>query len=434
MNNQNLLLQEQRVIGCVLLDETTLYLIREILSPDDFSNALSRVIFSEMCSLNDNCSPVNSATLLGKLIYNDVFNRNNGVEFLTNAPLICSSASLAYEYSRQVKESSTRSKLSTFADGLKKVTDGPIDDINSLISTLSEELYSLSDDGFTTPWRTFKNAMSDTCKAILEKNDEEVIKTGYSDLDAKLTGLRPGALTIIAARPAMGKTALGLNLMINAALHQNYPVAFFSLEMTTEELMNRVFSCIATINGNSLRQKHLTDEEWNRLVNVAELYSKANVFIDETPAIDISTLRDRARRMHKQYGIKLLIVDYLQLIKSDKKRIQSREQEVADISRTLKGIAKELHIPVISLSQLNRQLDGRADKRPIMSDLRESGSIEQDADNIIFIHREDYYHPGDQPTNEAEIIIAKQRSGPTGVVKLHWEGEYTRFTSIDNNF
>ena len=322
-----------------------------------------------------------------------------------------------------------------FADNLKKVTGEPIDDVNELIAKLGEQLFELGYNTVNTPWKTMKTALSETCESLVNiESDSEVIHSGYVDLDAKITGFRPGALTIIAARPAMGKTAFGLNLLVNAALNSNCPVAFFSLEMTSEELVSRILSCVASINGNSIRQKHLTDDEWGRLLVAAEKYSKANVFIDETAAIDISTLRDRAKRLYKQFGIKMIIVDYLQLMKSDKKRIQNREQEVADISRTLKGIAKELHIPVISLAQLNRSLDSRADKRPVLSDLRESGSIEQDADNILFIHREDYYHPNDTPTNEAEIIIAKQRSGPTGIVKLRWEGQYTRFSTIENVF
>jgi replicative DNA helicase len=176
----------------------------------------------------------------------------------------------------------------------------------------------------------------------------------------------------------------------------------------------------------------MTDEEWNRLFEVVENYRKAKIFIDETPALDISVLKERARRLHRQYDIKMIIVDYMQLMRSTNKRAFNREQEVADISRGLKGIAKELNIPVIALSQLNRALDSRADKRPILSDLRESGSIEQDADNILFIHRDDYYNPNSEQTHEAEIIIAKQRSGPTGIVKLHWDGEFTRFSNLEH--
>lgn len=435
MNSVNrLALHEQCVIGCVILDETTLCIARELLSPDDFESTMARIIFKEMCELNDAGSLVNTATILGKLVYNDVFNNNGGVDYLVSAPNNVATASMITDYAKHVKEASVRKKLSYFADSLKTITSEPIDDINTLISTLGDQLFELSENAVTTPWKSFRSAMSETCLSIFENKDENVIKTGYPDLDAKLTGLRPGALTIVAARPAMGKTAFGLNILIHAALDYKCPVAFFSLEMTSTELMNRVLSCVASINGNAIRQKSLSDEEYNRLVTAAERYSDADIFIDETPAIDVSTLRDRVKRMHKQYGIKLLIVDYLQLMRSDKKRILNREQEVADISRTLKGIAKELSIPVISLAQLNRALDSRADKRPVLSDLRESGSIEQDADNILFIHREDYYHPNDTPNNEAEIIIAKQRSGPTGVIKLHWEGEYTRFTSIEHQF
>lgn len=435
MNEQNLSLHEQSVIGCIIIDETTLYIAREILKPDDFSSLIAQMIFKEMCNLNDNGSPVNIATVLGNLVYDPGFNNSGGIDYLTKAPTNVATSSMIVDYANQVKAASVRRKLGLFADNLKKVTGEPIDDVNELIAKLGEQLFELGYNTVNTPWKTMKTALSETCESLVNiESDSEVIHSGYVDLDAKITGFRPGALTIIAARPAMGKTAFGLNLLVNAALNSNCPVAFFSLEMTSEELVSRILSCVASINGNSIRQKHLTDDEWGRLLVAAEKYSKANVFIDETAAIDISTLRDRAKRLYKQFGIKMIIVDYLQLMKSDKKRIQNREQEVADISRTLKGIAKELHIPVISLAQLNRSLDSRADKRPVLSDLRESGSIEQDADNILFIHREDYYHPNDTPTNEAEIIIAKQRSGPTGIVKLRWEGQYTRFSTIENVF
>ena len=269
-------------------------------------------------------------------------------------------------------------------------------------------------------------------ETILESDKKTRVLTGLVDLDAKLTNLKPGTLTIIAARPAMGKTALGVNIMCNAALRGGIPVGFFSLEMTANELIIRLICGESEVNGEAIRQQKMTDSEWSRVLSSAESLTKANIFINQTPAVDISLLKELAKRMQRTHGIRLLIVDYLQLITSSQRRIQSREQEVATISRGLKLIAKELSIPVIAMSQLNRGTDARADKKPILSDLRESGSIEQDADNVLFIHRDDYY--SHENTCTAEIIIAKQRNGATGSVNLHWNGEITKFGDLEREF
>lgn len=426
---------EQAVIGCIMLDETCIYAAREILSPDDFFYGLNRKIYTEMLALSDAGQKIDIASLISRLIFDNEFSQNDGVGILTNSINLIPSAAFIETYARKVKTESTRRKLSLFADGIKDLVSRPIEDIGSLISSLSDKLFDLNDFDVHTPWKTFGETMAMSCESMIDTTTKDkVIKSGFIDLDAKLTGFLPGDLTIIAARPAMGKTALGLNIMTNIIVGQGFPIAFFSLEMTSEGIMNRILSNLASVSGNSIRQKTLSDSEWCRVLDVAEKHSKAKAFIDETPSIDISTLRDRVKRMHKQYDIRLVMVDYLQLMRSDRKKFQIREQEVADISRGLKGLAKELHIHMIALAQLNRAVDGRADKRPVLSDLRESGSIEQDADNILFIHREDYYRPNAEQNHEAEIIIAKQRSGPTGVIKLRWTGEYTRFETLDNRF
>lgn len=425
---------EMSVIGCVMIDDSTIHVVREILKPEDFYDKLNQRVYEEMLYLADSGQSINISTLMNRLIYDETFNKFNGINLLTESSGMIPSASFIEEYAYKVKKESTRRKLSLFADAVKDIISKPIEDIGSVISSLNDRLYELNECTLKVPWRDFNDVLSETCEKMIDKTTEDCVKSGYVDLDLMTNGFRPGTLTIIAARPAMGKTALGLNIMTNAAIKNQISTAFFSLEMTCEELMNRILSNLASVNGNSIKNKMLRDDEWGRILEVAEKYTGSPIHIDETPGIDISVLRDRVVRMHKQFGIKLLIVDYLQLMRSDKKRIQNREQEVADISRSLKGIAKELHIPVIALSQLNRAVNARAEKRPVLSDLRESGSIEQDADNIMFIHREDYYHPNDTPTNEAEIIIAKQRSGPTGTVKLRWTGEFTRFDTLENRF
>jgi replicative DNA helicase len=424
---------EQAIIGCVLIDNTTLAIAREIIKPDDFFSKCNQMIFSSMCASEDSGKQITIASVLVDLMNDPSFSEAGGVNYLTDCSSQCPSAQSVTHYAKIVRDESIKRKVGLFGETLKKISQNRVEDIDAEISKLSDELLSLTSTSKITPWMDFRSAVQSACNDLLNNETSCVIPSGFIDLDAKITGLRPGALTIIAARPAMGKTAFGLNLMQYAAFKLNIPVAFFSLEMTADELVNRTISCMSSINGNAIRQKRLNDSEWNRLLDVAAKYSEARIYIDETAAIDISILRERARRLHKQHGIKLIIIDYLQLITSGSRRVQSREQEVACVSRCLKEIAKELRVPVVALAQLNRAVDARTNKQPVLSDLRESGSIEQDADNIIFIHREDYYKPNETPTNEAEIIIAKQRSGPTGIVKLHWEGEYTRFSNLEQD-
>lgn len=423
---------EQGIIGCVLIDNDTLAIAREIIKPQDFYSVCNQLIFTSMCASEDKGNPITLASIICDIGNDQSFINAGGVSYLVECSSQLPSTLNVASYAKIIRAESIKRKVCLFGDSLKNINEINYDEIDSEVSKLGDQLLSICSDSKVSPWVNFETALQSSVEQLTSDSITGVIPSGYIDLDAKITGFRPGALTIIAARPAMGKTAFGLNIMINVALYQDIPVAFFSLEMTKEELVNRIYSSVGSINGNAIRQQKMTDEEWNRLFDVVECYRKAKIFIDETPALDISTLKERARRLHRQYDIKMIIVDYLQLMRSSNKRAFNREQEVADISRGLKGIAKELNIPVIALSQLNRALDSRSDKRPILSDLRESGSIEQDADNILFIHRDDYYNPNAEPTNEAEIIIAKQRSGPTGIVKLHWSGEFTRFSNLEH--
>lgn len=422
---------ERNVIAAVLLDSEVLAMAREIIKPADFFDALNQAIFAAMCKLEDAGQAINLASLYSDLAANALFNEKGGIRYLSKCMSDLPSAVTIVQNCKLVRSDSLRRKLSSFGDRLRQLCMTPFDDVDAAISQLGDELSGIAEGSAVQPWQDFESALKGAFNDLMSQDDEQRVVTGFADLDAKLTGLKPGSLTIVAARPAMGKTAFGLNVLSHVALKQKIPSAFFSLEMTTSELAYRMLSALSSVNGNAIRMKRMDDAEWNRLLEFARVYSKSEIYIDETPALDIALLRERARRLHRQHKIGLIIIDYLQLMKADTKRAQNREQEVATISRTLKSIAKELHIPVIALAQLNRALDARADKHPILSDLRESGSIEQDSDNILFIHREDYYRKDEQKDNTAEIIIAKQRSGPTGVVKLHWADEFTRFSNLD---
>ena len=424
---------ERSVIGSILIDENTLDITREILKPSDFYAKYNQEIFSVMCHLQEVGKKVNTVSVYAELVSSKSFEEAGGISYLVECSNQLPNTNIVEHYAEIVKNEASRRKLSQFGDVIKALSNKPVDDLNSEISKLSDELLDICSENQVTPWQPFDKVLERACNALFDTSQHEIVPSGFVDLDEKITGFRPGELSIIAARPAMGKTALGLNILKNVAIDQNLPVTFFSLEMTSEELAYRLVSCMSSVNGNAIRQQKLSDEEWNRFLGAVEKYKNAHIIIDETPAITISTLSERAKRMQRQFGIKMIIVDYLQLMHSNSRNIQNREQEVADISKGLKALAKSLHVPVIALSQLNRSVDSRTVKQPVLSDIRESGSIEQDADKIIFIHREDYYNPNSQPTNEAEIIIAKQRNGPTGIVKLHWEGQYTRFSNLEHN-
>lgn len=421
---------EASIIGAILVDPESISVAKEKIAPQDFYHEVNRLIYMAACELYDAGKPIDIATVGSPLISNASFNNAGGFGYLSRLQAELPSSINMPHYCDMLKKDSTRRKMWAFADNLRVLSERPIEDIEGTLDRLGNELLNLGSNDSAGTIVTFGNAVTQACAELAQRDGLTCVKSGFADLDGMTDGFRPGTLTILAARPAMGKTALGLNFMANAAIDANVPTAFFSLEMTTSELVYRVLSARASVDGSSLKKMKLSDGEWKLILEAAEKYHDAPIYIDETSGLDISVLRERAKRLHRQHGIKLLIVDYLQLIRSSDKRIQNREQEVANISRTLKGIAKELKIPVIALAQLNRAVDSRTDKRPFLSDLRESGSVEQDADNVIFIHREDYYNRNETNDNIAEIIIAKQRSGPTGTVKLLWNGKFTRFENL----
>lgn len=425
---------EQSIIGAILLDPSVLDIAKEYISDGDFYAEYNREIFRAACNLANKGEGINLASMLGALINAPSFNHNGGVLILTRATETCPSASLIEQFAKSMKKYSAMRTLESLGESAKLAASGQNGDVYAYISTLKNELEKIGDGRAESFYVPFDKAINDVIVSLRNSNDELTVTSGFIDLDKMIVGFKPGTLTIIAARPAMGKTAFGLNILVNSVFKQDIPTAFFSLEMTAGELVKRIISCKELVNGNAMKTGKLSDGELTRVLDFGSKYSNSKVYIDETPALDIDTFQDRAKQLKKNMNVGLIIIDYLQYMRSIKKTINSREQEIADISRGLKAISKELQIPVISLAQLNRNLDARADKRPVLSDLRESGGIEQDADTIMFLYRDDYYHPNEKPNNVAEVIVAKQRSGPTGVVKLHWEGQYTKFDNLDKYF
>lgn len=420
---------EQSVIGCILIDNRTIDIVREIIKSDDFYFVHNQVLYNAMCHLEDLGQPINIASVYNQVANDLTFKNAGGIDYLTGCTSSLPSANSIAQFAKIVRGDSIRRKLCAFSGVVRQASESVSDDIDSEITKLSDELLSLTSHK-VTPWMSFGEVMKEACETLFNNIGANFIPSGFADLDALIAGFNPGTLSVIAARPGVGKTALALNIMQNAVLKYGKTVAFFSLEMRKIELVFRIWSCMASVNGDAIRRQRLTDDEWNRLLEAAEKYKDSKIYIDDTAAIDISVFRERAKRMKRQYDIDMVIVDYLQLMHSDSKKFQSPVQEIEDISKRLKEISKDLDVPIIALSQLNRESEGRTDKRPAMSELRGSGSIEQDADNVFLLFR-DKENP--RAANEIEVNVAKQRNGMTGTIKLHWAGEFMRFSNLEQD-
>lgn len=421
---------EKGVIGCVMIDEQCLDIATEMVKPQDFYNRNAEVIFKAMLTLRERGCPINMATVLTIVGADEFFNQNNGLDYLITSSSEIGHANGIQQYCKIVRSESIHRKLNAFADKIKSNDWSTVEDADSEVARLGDELDTIADVSAVAPWSNFTTISEKVLTNILSPDPPCIVKTGLCDVDAMLM-LKPNTLTVLAARPSIGKSALATNILTHIAFNLRLPIALFSLEMSKEEIGQRIISSESGVNSFAMSKKKLNDNEYSRILDVVAKQKDACLFIDDTPSLDVSVLRERARRLHRQYGLCCIIVDYLQLMMSDTKRISSsnREQEVARISRGLKEIAMGLHIPVIALSQLSRNVENRADKHPLLSDLRESGAIEQDADIILFIHREKQ-----KDMEEADLDIAKQRGGPTGRVKLLWNGPITKFTCLDDRF
>lgn len=427
---------EKALLGSIMLDNRTIDLVASKLNADEFTDRMNAQIYDACVSLSKSGMSIDMATVMYTLRSDPLFNDDtvNRIIGLTNS---VATANNILQYFKIIKNDSMRRKLNSFARRIAAATEQSVVNTVELAANMADELAEISDDIIESPFRDLKEAMREACVQLQDaaKNGGKMpgVRTGFRDLDSFLCSLRPGSLTIIAARPAMGKTALGLNILTNVCLKAGIPAALFSLEMTQAELAMRIMSAESQVSGSYVRMGTLSNEEWNRVLDAVEVNANAPLFIDDTSGISISMLRERVKMLNRRTEIKLVVVDYLQLLSSTSKRATNREQEIADIARGLKNLAKEINVPVISLAQLNRAVESRGSKRPLLSDLRESGSIEQDADNVMFIHRPGYYDSS-EPQDLAEIIIAKQRGGPTGIVNLKWCAELTKFSNAESVF
>lgn len=416
---------ESILLGSLLIAPEMLATVADKLQPRDFFDELNRKIYETFLKFDENGTPANVATIFQALNGSMLFNERGGIRYLSDLQSATPSPERAEYFAGLIIEASKARRLAAFSATIADRIDSA-ESLDAVIASIGDEYRQTFESTTATSETPLGAALSLALGEMMAASEGVAgFKTGFHAVDELTSGVRNGTLTIIAARPAMGKTAFALNIAADAAIRQNIPVFFFSLEMTSTELAMRILSQVANVNGENIRRGSMDESQWQRLINAAQRYEKAPLFIDDTPAQSIAEMKAKARRAKDKHDIRAIFVDYLQLLHSDSKRATNREQEIADISRGLKALAKELQIPVFALAQVNRALETRQNKRPILSDLRESGAIEQDADNIMFIHRPGYYDNGDQ--TKAEIIIAKQRNGSTGIANLFWNASQTQF-------
>ena len=424
---------EQSVIGSMIMDREAIVVASEIITGEDFYNRQYGVLFETMVELNDSGRPVDLVTLQDKLREKDVPPEISSLEFIRDLiTAVPTSANVKY-YAGIVAEKSTLRKLIRLNEEIANTCYAGKEGLEEILETTEKKVFDLvqrRNTGDFVPIRqVVMNAMDRIEKASRNKGNVTGIPTGFIDLDYKTAGLQPSDLILIAARPSMGKTAFVLNIAQNVAFKQGMTVAMFSLEMSKEQFVNRLFSLESKVDSQHLRTGNLTDAEWESLIESAGVIGKSNLIIDDTPGISISELRSKCRKYKLEHNLGIIMIDYLQLM-SGSGHSDSRQQEISDISRSLKALAREISVPVIALSQLSRAVEQRPDHRPMLSDLRESGAIEQDADMVMFIYRDDYYHKDTEKKGIAEIIIAKQRNGPIGTVELVWLPQYTQFVNM----
>ncbi len=426
---------EQSILGGILLDNQALNAVMEVLTQSDFYSDAHRKIFASIIELNNRSEPADLITLSNIMKDQKKLDQVGGISYLASlVDNVGSAANIAY-YAKIVKEKSIlRSMIGAATEILNNSYDVGTD-VDQILDKAEHVIFEISENKIRPSFSPIREILKDSFQTIekLYANKELItgVATGFDKLDEITSGLQRSDLIIIAGRPSMGKTAFALNIAQYAALETGVPVAIFSLEMAKEQLVMRMLAAEARVDSQRLRKGFLGETDWPRLTDAAGHLSDAPIYIDDTPAITVIEMKAKSRRLKAENGLGLIVLDYLQLMRGSAYR-DSREQEISEISRSLKALAKELSVPVIALSQLNRKVEDRTNRRPMMADLRESGAIEQDADVIAFIYRDDVYNKSDDNPEKgiAEIIIGKQRNGPTGIVKLAFQEKYTRFENL----
>lgn len=430
---------EQAILGSMLTDKDAVTASAEVLKVEDFYREDNRMIYSAILNLYNRAEPIDIITVKAELEAMGKFEQVGGLEYLAELPDKVPTTANALKYVKIVEEKATLRSLIKTANEIIELGYDPTEDVEDIMAGAEKKIFNIVQNKGQKDYSPIKDILVDSFIQLEElynrKQHVTGVPSGFFDLDYKTSGFHGSELILIAARPAMGKSAFVLNIATNAAMKANVPVVIFSLEMAKEQMVNRILCSEAMVDSNKVRTGKLEEDDWTQLAGAVGPLSEANIYIDDTPGISVMKIMAKCRKLKAEKQIGMIIIDYLQLVQGSGKRNGSREQEIAEISRSLKILAKELNVPVIALSQLSRAVEQRPDHRPMLSDLRESGSIEQDADIVMFLYRDDYYTKEQcEKPGIAEVILAKHRGGSTGKIELRWVGEYTKFLNLERRF
>lgn len=428
---------EQSVLGAMLLDKEAVSVATEFVSGEDFYREAHKEIFEAIVELFDKGQPVDLITLPEKLKVRNTLDAVGGITYLTNLMNVVPSTHNVSYYAKIIEEKALLRKLIKASNEIMSKSYDATEEVGNVLDMAEKSVFDISLNRSNQGFVHIKNILNSNFDKIeelyLNKGRITGVSTGFNDLDEMLSGLQKADLVLVAARPSMGKTSFILNMVQQGGIRDKVTTAIFSLEMSREQLTQRLLCAEALIDSHRLRTGDITEDEWIKLARSMGPLSEAPIYIDDTPSISITEMRAKCRKLKIEHNLGLILIDYLQLMTGSGK-YDSRQQEISDISRSLKGLAKELGVPVVACAQLSRAPEMRADHRPIMSDLRESGAIEQDADVIMFLYRDEYYHPDTEKKNIGEVIISKQRNGPTGTVELVWLGQFTKFANKERGY
>ena len=424
---------EQAVIGCMLLDSDVIPTVTELIRSEDFYRDDHKEICEAILDLSEKAGPIDIITVSEQLQLRGTLDNIGGLDFLANISNAVPTTANARHYAKIVEEKSLLRKLIKAAANISSMSYEASEEAVYVLDRAEKSIFDILQKRNTQGFTHIKDVLLETFNRLEELYNSKGfitgIPTGFADLDYKTAGLQNSDLVLIAARPGMGKTAMALNIAQYAAVQIHVPVAIFNLEMSKDQLVNRMLCSEVMVDSQKMRTGKLEDNDWNKIAQALAPLSEAPIYIDDTPGITVMDIRAKCRRLKLEKNLGLVVIDYLQLMQGRGKS-ENRQQEVSEISRSLKILAKELQVPVVTMSQLSRGPESRADHRPMLSDLRESGAIEQDADIVMFLYRDDYYNPETEKKNIAEVIIAKHRNGSTGTIELRWFGEYTKFANL----
>ncbi len=428
---------EQSVIGSMIMDRDAIVTASEILIAEDFYQKQYGILFDAMVELFNEGQPVDLVTLQNRLKEKELPPELSSLEFIRDLVAAVPISANAKYYANIVKEKAILRKLIQVTEAITNECYSGRESVDSILEDTEKKIFDIvqnkSAGDFVSIDKIVLQSLESIEAASKSKGSVTGIATGFYDLDYRTAGLQPSDLILVAARPSMGKTAFVLNIAEHVAVKSHVTTAIFSLEMSKDQLVKRMLAMNSKVDSQAIRSGELKDDDWTKLVESVKTIGNSSLIIDDTPGISISELRSKCRKYKLEHNLGLVIIDYLQLMTGNRKS-ESRQQEVSDISRSLKALAREINAPIIALSQLSRAVEQRPDKRPMLSDLRESGAIEQDADVVMFIYRDDYYNHDTEEPGVAEIIIGKQRNGPTGTVKLGWQAQFTKFVNLERAY